>query len=192
MINKNNKHIYVLFVLVFFFLLAVFLLRWFFTSEIFGGRRIAIDYIAEESNRELVYLGNQNCKKCHKTEYELVYGDETRRHKGNKCENCHGPGMNSYTDRSNGICLRCHNDILSREDKVSKIELASHLDDVGAKTKLENKRCISCHNPHSKLDEEWIPKQKTLIYTSTSKPEKEKKQINKKKKKKKKKKKAKK
>ena len=97
----------------------------------------------EANSRTLMFAGAKACDECHADTGELVAKD---RHKGIRCESCHGPGRTHARNPdivpaklTEQICLRCHVADPARPVKVRQIQIAEH---------YPTDKCVECHVAH--------------------------------------------
>ncbi|MDD3324079.1 MAG: multiheme c-type cytochrome [Sulfurospirillaceae bacterium] len=114
------------------------------------------NYINEEASRILTNGTNESCKECHIEVYEMAAEDK---HEKLSCEACHGPVAKHAADgkkigdmpvtkseNQKALCLKCHQQVVGRPDKIKMIELPKHLEDQ--KVKLTH-TCDQCHVVHA-------------------------------------------
>jgi hypothetical protein len=153
------------------FILLFLIVQHFLKPESFGElghyRAYAID---ENSAKELLYAGKQNCSSCHDSLRALK---AEGLHAALTCEACHGPGLKHslYAGRFIGStlpdslllhkpierkdCAICHQINAARikilfdtidNSMIRQVNVMEH-NLISKKTQKERK-CVQCHNPH--------------------------------------------
>jgi hypothetical protein len=151
---NDTKHIWRLFLLVFFGIAVFMVGRLFFVPKTFGlfGHYRAAN-VAEQTAFPVNFQGPASCEPCHADEFQLWKGSG---HKTIICEDCHAPyGTHVKNDdksadmeinRSFEFCMRCHQKLTARPDSFPQIDALEHL--AKYKTELGDTVCLSCHSPH--------------------------------------------
>lgn len=99
------------------------------------------------------YRSSTYCKDCHLEQFNKVTASM---HAKVECENCHGPAIDHpdnpiklSSDKSRGLCLRCHSDLPYRQGKYSELPKREiQLKMIDPDNHNPDMECIACHNPH--------------------------------------------
>lgn len=152
---NDTKHIWRLFLLVFFGLSAFMVGRLLFVPKTFGafGHYRAAN-VMEQKAFPVVLQGPESCEPCHSDEFQLW---KNSAHKTIVCEDCHAPYgthvknddkyANMETNHSFELCMRCHQELAARPNKFPQIDALDHLAEF--KVALGDTVCLACHSPHN-------------------------------------------
>lgn len=125
------------------------------TYGLYGPYRHA--NVAEQANaRAPSHGGAAACAECHDDRAKALAAGA---HRQVSCEVCHGPLGRHVKDgdvvaamsveRSFTLCAQCHRKILGRPEKFPQVVLEQHVHEQGARSRLEGKVCLECHDAHS-------------------------------------------
>lgn len=117
------------------------------------------DSLAEYMSKPLVHGAADACNACHQP---IVDAKASGKHAGLSCEGCHGPladhvkgnakSADAVVNRSNDLCLLCHEKLLARPKTHPQIDPTEHLIANGVISPGEpiiEEACIVCHDVHS-------------------------------------------
>jgi hypothetical protein len=151
---NDTKHIWRIFLLVFFGIGAFMVGRLLFVPKTFGlyGPYRGAN-VAEQRAFPVIVQEPESCDPCHADEILLV---KSHGHKTMICDNCHIPtGTHVKNDdkaadmginRSFELCLRCHQKLAARPGSFPQIDAVEHLTQF--KMALSDTVCLVCHKPH--------------------------------------------
>jgi Cytochrome c3 len=151
---NDTKHIWRLFLLVFFGIAVFMVGRLLFVPKTFGlyGHYRAAN-VAEQMAFPVKFQGPASCEPCHADEFQSW---KASKHKTIICEDCHAPyDSHVKNDDKSGVmemnrsfefCMRCHQKLPARPDNFPQVDAMEHL--AKYKTALGDTVCIACHSPH--------------------------------------------
>jgi len=102
--------------------------------------------LAEIAAKPINYAGHQACENCHS---DVVEVKSQGKHKGVKCESCHGPLARHVDDpasvqpaklEATSLCPRCHTANAAKPKKFPQVAPEDHSGGVP---------CDTCHKPHT-------------------------------------------
>ena len=164
---NDTKHLWRVFILVFFGIAVVMVGRLLFVPKTFGDYgHYRASNVQEQRAIPVKFYGPDSCEACHSDEHELWKGHV---HKTIICEDCHAPyvthikngekSADMEINKSSKFCLRCHQMLPARPSDFPQVNPIEHL--AKYKMELSDTVCIVCHNPHDPTAKQGVGKTDT-------------------------------
>jgi hypothetical protein len=97
-----------------------------------------------------------NCMHCHGLGHEHIAEAEKAAKSSTKSIAKAKPwdgnfktSIDLYITKDKAICLSCHEEVVGMPKAFHKINVKTHLEDMGAKDPASRESCFECHGPHN-------------------------------------------